>query len=531
MIASDRLTAPLAWADRRWAGITNALTGPAYWPLLVGWVVVLFAIRIALFPAGSQDDAEQLLYMQTLAGGYHPAQPPVYTWLLWLGHQILAPLTGSALVSLLLVKGALYLATFIFMTLAAGEMLPERDLRGYRATARLAALSLWSVFYVGYEVVYSYSNTVTYMTAIAATLWTLARLHRAGTAGNYLMFGAAVGFGMLSKYGYALFVGTLLLAALSVSGFRARLLHWRVLLAMGITGMLLLPHAVWILTERQDLIAAFRGRLIGHDDVSYLSKVAKGFFKIGVGLLIFFAPLWIFAPAHLTRAIWPWSPAGQAGLEWRQVLLRFGVLVLLTLAGGVLAFGIADVRTHYMFIFLGLPLYLLLRAKAVQTPPNRYARWGAAMAIMAGVWIAVALGRAWLEPAHFKRAYMHMPYGAIAAKLRHAGFRGGTIIAHFHRTQLAGNLAVEFPASRVISTKYPFYRLPERRVVAGCLLVWEAAKGRALPGSLRHLAGRYGIKDLPKQAPAAANALVPGGGGRVFRLYYVLRPSGAACGG
>jgi len=106
-----------------------------------------------------KDEAEQLLWTQTLAWGYGP-QPPLYSWLQWALFQ----LTGPTVVGLALLKNALLFATYAFTWAAARRLLEP-------APAALAAASLLLLPQVAWESQRDLTHTVLVTSAAAATLW------------------------------------------------------------------------------------------------------------------------------------------------------------------------------------------------------------------------------------------------------------------------------------------------------------------------------------------------------------------------
>src|SRR5512139_280859 len=70
--------------------------------------------RTLISQSAELDESEQLIWSQTLAGGYGP-QPPLYTWLQWLVFEA----SGVSVASLALLKNVLLAATYAFVWLAA----------------------------------------------------------------------------------------------------------------------------------------------------------------------------------------------------------------------------------------------------------------------------------------------------------------------------------------------------------------------------------------------------------------------------
>src|SRR5262249_41548721 len=70
--------------DRRGWG-----TGPrAFALLLVAYAITHAALRVWISPILNIDDAREAIFTQTLAWGYQPRQPPLYTWLAWVAVRL-----------------------------------------------------------------------------------------------------------------------------------------------------------------------------------------------------------------------------------------------------------------------------------------------------------------------------------------------------------------------------------------------------------------------------------------------------------
>jgi len=488
-----------------------------FWPALPAYVLLIGFLRFWLFPGASQDDAEQLILAQTLAGGYNPAQPPLYTWLVYLVGRLIGPGLGAVLI----VKYACLFALYAFMALAGKEIMCDAR-RG-----RLAALALFCLLYVGYEAVFNYSNTIVQATLCAATLYALARVGRYGRWSDYAGLGLAVGIGLLSKYGYALFICALLLGAMTIGHFRARLLSGRLIFSIAIVLAVLAPHVYWLATSGADLAATFGRRLSDGAVQSYWAGVDKGLFKLVNGIVVFLSPLFVVALVLFPR-IW-WRTGATATMNpvpiaWKTLFERFFWIAIGFLLVAVFALGVANVRTHYMFILLGAPIYMLLRADAVATGPWPYRALALTGFVFAAIWMLALVGRFLWEPQIQKRPYFHMPYPALAQKLRASGFERGTILAHFARIQIGGNLKAQFPDARVRSTKYGFYDPPASERPGACLLVWIGTG--PIPAALSKLAAGEGVSDLAAFRAGRISAPLLRSPSRSLTLSYRLLPGG-----
>lgn len=507
-----------AWREKLGRSAWRLTAPRLFWTVLPLYVLVLFLLRWALMPVASQDDAEQLILAQSLAGGYGPAQPPLYTWLIWLVGQVFGP----GLPAVLAVKFFCLYLLFAFMAAAAATIIPASD------QARLAPLGLLGLSYVGYEAVFNYSNTIVQAAATAGTIWAIAVLYQrraAGPgAGAFAWLGLAVGLGLLSKYGYALFLGGTVAAMFMVGPFRRLLLRRGIWITITIAVLLLLPYVVWLFAEGIDLAQSFGQRLAAAPTTSFWAIVAKGLFKLVNGVAVFLFPLAVLAVFFFPRAAFFLPPGEGAERDFIRLGNRFFVIVVAILVAAVLILEIPNVRTHYMFVFIGFPLWWLLRIRTLDFPHRRYRQYATVLAVLGIVWPLVIIGRWAVEPMVQKRPYFHFPYAQLAAQFKVQGFDGrGTIVADFQRVQIGGNLKAQFPRAAVASTKYPYYKPP----AAGrgpCLLIWRTVVGEAPPARLLAFAKKMEIEPGRTARRGVVKAPIPRSGGRVMSLSYILIP-------
>ena len=512
----ERLT---PWLRRTQAPLQ---TGRGFARALAVYILVAFVLRTALFAPASQDDAEQLILAQSLAGGYNPAQPPLYTWLVFGAGAVLGPNLAAVLVVKFLCLAALY----AFLFLAAREML------GDAGRAALAAMGLWGLHYVAYDALFNYANTLPHAAACAATLWALARLRRTRALADFALFGLCLGLGLLAKYAFALYAASLFAAALTVPGYRRALLRPGLALSLAVALAVLAPHLLWVRETVGDLLGTFRARL-AEPGQGYWANLDKGLFKLVNGPLYFLLPLWVFALVAFPRA---WRPlrlaAPDSGHEHRRLLERFFLAAFAALAFAVIALGVPNIRTHYMFILVGFPIWVLSRAAASgQDDARRRAWFGAALTATAAAFLAVLVGRFFLDPHLYTRAYFHLPYPALAEQIRAAGFRQGTILAAIDTIDIGGNMKARFPDSAVASTKYPYYVPPPRADAGGqCLLVWEARAREPMPAKLAEFArARFDVALPADIQPRYIDAPIVRAPKRRFGLGFVLIDGAGRC--
>ena len=510
-----------AWRERVGRSAWRLTGARLFWTVLPFYILALFLLRWGLTPVASPDDAEQLILAQSLAGGYGPAQPPLYTWLVWLLSQAIGP----GLLAVLAVKFVLIYLLFAFTALAARAIVPGGD------QARLAPLGLLGLGFVGYEAVYNYSNTIAQAAAIAATIWTVAILYRRRgqpmSWRAYAGLGLAVGLGLLSKYGYALFLGATVAAMLTMGPFRRLLFARGIWATLAVAAVVLLPHVIWLAVEGIDLAGAFGERLGPGGAAGADNPVAQGLFNLVNGVLLFLTPLLVVALVLFPRAALPLSPAADAERDFIRLGNRFFVVVIAVLLFAVLVLKLPNLRTHYMFVLIGFPLWWLLRARALELPPRRFRQYATVLVAFGLLWPTILAVRWYVGPMVQNRPDFYFPYFRLAEELRAAGYDGrGTIIVHFHRAQMGGNLKNQFPKAAVLSTKYPFYR-PPGTGRGPCLIVWWTDAGAKPPRVLVDFARGLGLRATAKMRAGTVSAAIPRRGGEKMTLAYLMLPEKA----
>lgn len=513
------MTAPAATRLNR---VYDAITGPrGAWWTMAGTIALLGLARWLLLPNASQDDAEQLLFAQSWLGGYNPAQPPLYTWLVKAAETVL----GVGLYPVMLVKFACLFGLLAFLYLGAREVLADRR------HAVLAALSPLAVYYVAYDAVLNYSNTVLMTACIAATFWALAMLRRRATVGRYLGLGAALGAGIMAKYGYLTFAAALLAAALLDPVLRRRLIDPRIALTAGPIALILAPHVVWWIDRGGDLAAVASSRL-ALSGLGYWEGVARGLLKLGNAIVTFPMPLLVVLAIVFPRAFLRTRGWQSDAHAWKRLLERFALVAIAIVAVGVLAFGVTEVRRHYMFIFLLLPIYAFLRIEHAETKAIAPPSFAAILMCFPAIVLVTLAVKHFTDPLWCRKCYFHYPYDALAAELAAAGFENGTVVAHFHRVQIAGNLRIEMPEARYYSSKYPYYAPPPAEGPGQCLALWDAQYFDWPPSSFANYVARKLGADLEAARGIASTGTVAAPmmhSDREWGLGYALMPGTGTC--
>lgn len=424
---------PCGGAGVRW-------TSPLTW--LLAWATAATVARVLLSSAVMWDQAEQLVWTQSLAWGYGP-QPPLYTWLQWGVNALLGP----SVLALAVVKHALMVLTFVFLYAAARQIMP-------RSSAWLSALGIVWLPGMGWEVLRDLTHTVLVTCTVAATWWLLLRQVQRPTRAGFAWLGLAMGVGVLSKYSYVLIAGAAVLAALSLPTPRRALLGRGWWLVPLVAALLVAPHAQWVLAHWDDATRSTVDKLrppgVGVGWSALLSGLGD-FFKVFVlGALPWAAmAAWAFGvPAWAGRADTEAPPAHAA--PWApQLLLRYLLLIGAALLGMVLFAGVAKLDGRWIHpMVLVLPMAAFAWRPGLGTQPRGVRRYLIAVAGMGLLVWTMSLLDPLIDAQRGREDRHNWPVAGLEAQLRAAGYDGHSpIIASRHIA--GGLLRSRFPQAPV----------------------------------------------------------------------------------
>lgn len=498
---------PGGWCARV-QGVLELLSTPRGFAIFIGlYLGVLFMLRITLFPGASEDDAETLFLAQSLEGGYKPGQPPLYIWAAYGLTQMFGPALPVVVTLKFVCLGAIYLLTYRLAHLFTGDGL----------WAAVAGVSVLGMYYLSWDAVLNYSQTVLLAALAVAFVLALVRIASADTGWPPFIFLAAVaGTGTMTKYNFAILMVAVLTAGLMDRDLRGKLISARGLAAALIAIAIVLPHVAWVLgggvqtVEIASTVPATDGAAARR--LSALVDMAEAIVSV-------LSPLLILLVLFFPRSAWRAEEVDNARLRWRQLCERAFWFLLTFIMAVVFASGVAEVRNHWFIVLAPFPAYAVLRISAVYPlPPSGQVtgRLAGFVCLLAVLGLAVGIGvttRALTLPASCDKCKMVVPYAQLAERLIEAGFTGGTVYVHDYPTQVGGNLRRFFPDSRFISYKYQSYTPPPRNTEAGqCLAVWLlGADGQSpsMDAMLGQLQGHLGVSPSPEDHMRTIDVTLP----------------------
>jgi 4-amino-4-deoxy-L-arabinose transferase-like glycosyltransferase len=472
-------------------------------------------MRLLISAGAELDEAEQLLLSQSFAIGYTD-QPPLYTWLL----MIFQTLFGVDILSLALLKNLLLFLTYLWLFLAARIILNDAYL------ALLTALSLWLIPQIAWESYRDLTHSVLVTSMSSGLCYVMVKLLQTGQTRHYCMLGLLLGLGALSKHSFLLFAAALLGAALTQRHMRARLLDRRMVLALGLAALVVLPHYVWLFEHvHPDTSPAMR-KLERQNGIQSVTAIGTGLIKLIWASVSFLTPFWlicllVFPPLR------SWCRAGaRAPNRYRCLLSRYFLIVFVILIASVVLLRVTHFKDRWMqpFLFLA-PLYVLMRLQDVDVAPSRLRVYVCVLAFFGLVFLTAPLAQAWVAPWFGMYSRLHVPFEALAHELEVAGFERGMIVAE--NTFIGGNLRLIFPKALVLTPETTTGAHVALHEGGQCLVVWDGNNRQALPGPLR----RFLEKDLhghlhSNQTPRYAEAWLRRSQQQVFRIGFLLFSAG-----
>jgi 4-amino-4-deoxy-L-arabinose transferase-like glycosyltransferase len=413
-------------------------------------------IRSLAFPGTGGDDGEQLVFAQYVAIGYFPRNPPLYSWLVIAAEQVFG-------VSVLAVAAVKFLSIWgTCAALFASGRIVFRDDR-YAALAGLSPLAMYLVFW---DSVTGLTDSALAMLLCALTFLIFLKLRERPHWGWYAALGAAAGLGMLSKYGYGIFLLSLTVAACFDQTARRRLLRMESILALATMAAIVAPYGLWFIDHRHETMASDTKVGIAAG-IGFLAGATAGALT----------PLWLMLPLFFPRAFRRVSDALEERAALRRLIGIQLIWALVFLAVAVAVSGL-KARGYYMFVLILLPLWFFARVQAGGWRGRAATQFALAAAAIPVVAAGALAAKAYFEPMWCEKCERQLPYDAWSRQLRAAGFTHGTIVADWWPYPLDGNIKVRFPEARVVTVKHPHAIPPMAEVSGSCLLLWGSPERR-----------------------------------------------------
>ncbi len=422
---------------------------------------LIFAIRITLFPALANDEAEILRQTQVWSLTPDIKNPPLYAWI----HKCAeTAFGGPSLAVALAVKHGLAAAAGLAYLALARRMFADESWAGAGAFALFGA-HFWSV-----DSAAAYTHSILLVATGALALERALAFASRPNLAKAAWLGVALALGLLSKWNFAV-LGSGVLAALGWEPNARRALAGpcgAVLLVA-----LLAPTAPVLGALAQEWRTA-EALVTEKFDVETAWKGWEGAASVLINMVVALSPALLVAALAAPRATWAGFKRLAMGRDdangAARLAARAAVLALLVTVLAVLVTGAGRTRTHLTLVFAPLTLVMLASARA-GGQGSRIARAMIVVGTVTGLaGPAFIIGKAWIDGRGEGNAYANVRYAPVAEAI--AAFEARAVHTWEHPFSIAGNL-------RALDAS-PAYYAVERQELASparqgpCVFVWRA---------------------------------------------------------
>ncbi|CDM56964.1 MULTISPECIES: glycosyltransferase family 39 protein [Rhizobium] len=319
--------------------------------LLAAYFVVALVVRL-LVPNGLRvDESQQAFFSQWLVAGYD-TQPPLYNWF----QAMVVSVFGLSIATIAAAKNLVLFLLFLSYYKLAKLVLDDR------VFAAIATLSLFTIPQVFWQAQRDLTHTVAQMLMINLLIYSIIKTLKAPSLFSYVMIGATLGLGMLSKYNFSLVASGALIAVLLHPEGLKRLLDRRFLMSLAIAVVIFLPHGLWLLDNVSLAATRTLNTMAQEAPSGAFAKLIKGPTEFFGQVLVIIAPLVavytiIFGRKFLRNL----RPTTVWAHFFDTIFLAIGLQVLLL----VFAIGITSMRDRWVLPFLFLmPIAFCLKMQA-----------------------------------------------------------------------------------------------------------------------------------------------------------------------
>ena len=437
------------------------------------YCAVALALRLLL---SSNIESDESFFVGKLAWflGYGKSQPPLYHWLVIL---VMRAFDYWPAISILKYASLTATALLVYDT--------TRRASDSRVTGAMAALSLAFIHQIIWLSQLTLSHAVLAIAAAAATLHALTLVLQRGSIGNFIWLGVAVTVGLLSKYNFAVYVISVVIAAVSMREFRVALWRPQLAITTAIVCLAVEPHGLWAAQHpdattvraqklyTQKFVFGYRLALGGLTGLASLlwaalsSVVPMAAIRVVVeGRLSRSEPSAVIPPGTLVRK-----------LCLRTLIVAVGICAVVVVAGGV-----KNVPERYLAsLVIPFPIWLAL-AYPLEWEPRVALRY-AAIAATTAVLCMMALTARML----FGANEYTFPYKAVAADI--TKFAQPPFAVFARTIEQRANIVIRIPGAQPFDPK----QVPPR-----VLAVWNAADGER-PKFIEPTLGKRYESDGPAQ--------------------------------
>lgn len=456
-----------------------------YLPLLLaGYFVVNFIVRLLLPDSLEFDESEQVLTAQWLSAGYG-TQPPLYNWL----QQLAFAIGGVSITTLAAFKNLMLFSIYLAYWYTARLIFKRNDF------AAIATLGLMTIPQVVFESQRDLTHTVSVIFSASLFLLALFATLTKPSLKSYTALGLATGFGLLSKYNFAILPAATFFAIMFDGEGRKRLFDKRFLVSIIIAIGLVTPHLLWLSTNFEMASANTIAKMRGSTEASWFARSASGTLSMLLAV-IGFAGITILAFFGLYSRTMMMSLSAQN--RWTRLTENLLLSILLCLLVMIALVGAGNIKDRWLApLLLILPLYFVMKLDA-SGRLNRLA-WKRMfhLALVAMVLVPTILYLR-VEAARWTGNYqkLNTPYHAAIDKILSETRLPSLVIAD--NTWIGGGIRLHLQEVPVYSPQFPQFQpqfswTKERPIIA----VWQTSEHpeAGIPPAIAGLVTRFAPTD------------------------------------
>jgi len=432
------------------------------------YFLIQIAVRLLLPPALRIDEAQQVLFAQWLALGYD-AQPPLYNWY----QQAIFAIFGTSMLGLAVAKNLVLFLVFATYVKLADLVLKEKSL------ILVASLA----FFFSPQLFWQAQRDLTHTTMLMLTsLWSIylsVRLLQKPTTMGYILTGVAVGLGMLSKYNFILILPAIFLAVWLHPKGRERIFDWRILLTVGISLVVFLPHSIWLFENLQFASDVTLRRMAEEAPESRWMQILTGITHVFSGsAIVMILPLLVLFTSRGKQA--GTRTDEQQASPWLRFFLHYFIALSAVLLIVIVATTMTEVRDRWLLpLVMPFPILAALWLEQRSFDPTVFVRKVLPVCLVVMAILPVALiGSVPVQAMLGKISRSNNDWQVFRQHLQEKGISPCLIVTSDWYT--GGNLRFIFPDTKVATTTYddfdPTFALTSDHPV---LFVWVTGRDQS----------------------------------------------------
>jgi 4-amino-4-deoxy-L-arabinose transferase-like glycosyltransferase len=385
---------------------------------------------------------------------------------------------GTGLFALTLLKYTLITLTFWVTWLVSGQLFQHFQTR-YIATFSYLLMPSFA-----WHMHQGFTHTILLGLGIVLTLHALLSLKENNSIGHYLYFGLALGFGLMSKYSFLLFMIPLFVSAVSISSFRNLIVNQKIFLAIAVFILMIGPHTYWLIQHYQEIFSSIDQKLKVTSDNLLLNRIKSAGQFTG-------AAITFVTPFSLIFFINSWKKLfntdNQAPKNDNALLLnRFYLIVIACTLLLAIFVSMPHFKVRWFHpLMMIFPLWMLVRIERKELLSKSIMRWFAGITIIFTILIfSIRITQVTIGPELGNYGRLNFPVVETLNKLPNHLIKNSAI-----KTQdkfLGAHLLSIYQNNNIIIDGV-FYQNSVTLDNDKCLLLWDDDESFSEPGATQNL--------------------------------------------